>query len=97
MSSQDRLSKAYNEAKRIGFDNTSKFILFSDIHRGDSSFADDFANNRNIYYHALQHYFKEGYTYIELGDGDELWENIFFKDIFEVNKNVYLLMQKFFV
>ena len=97
MSSQDRLSKAYKEAKRIGFDNTSKFILFSDIHRGDSSFADDFANNRNIYYHALQHYFKEGYTYIELGDGDELWENIFFKDIFEVNKNVYLLMQKFFV
>lgn len=97
MSSQDRLSKAYKEAKRIGFDNTSKFILFSDVHRGDSSFADDFANNRNIYYHPLQHYFKEGYTYIELGDGDELWENIFFKDIFEVNKNVYLLMQKFFV
>ncbi|MFD2908869.1 metallophosphoesterase [Flavobacterium ardleyense] len=97
MSSQDRLTKAYKEAKRIGFDNTSKFILFSDVHRGDSSFADDFANNRNIYYHALQHYFKEGYTYIELGDGDELWENIFFKDIFEVNKNVYLLMQKFFV
>ncbi|MFT5755250.1 MAG: putative phosphodiesterase, partial [Flavobacterium sp.] len=75
---------------------TSKFILFSDCHRGDSSFADDFANNRNIYYHALQHYFKEGYSYIELGDGDELWENMFFKDVFEANKNVYLLMQKFY-
>ena len=97
MSSQTRLDKAYKEAKRIGFDNTSKFILFSDCHRGDSSFADDFANNRNIYYHALQHYFKEGFTYIELGDGDELWENMFFKDVFEANKNVYLLMQKFFV
>jgi predicted phosphodiesterase len=96
MSSQDRLTKAYKEAKRIGFDTTSKFILFSDCHRGDSSFADDFANNRNIYYHALQHYFKEGYSYIELGDGDELWENMFFKDVFEANKNVYLLMQKFY-
>ncbi|WP_339834983.1 metallophosphoesterase [uncultured Flavobacterium sp.] len=96
MSSQTRLDKAYKEAKRIGFNNTSKFILFSDCHRGDSSFADDFANNRNIYYHALQHYHKEGYSYIELGDGDELWENMFFKDIFEANKNVYLLMQKFF-
>jgi UDP-2,3-diacylglucosamine pyrophosphatase LpxH len=96
MSSQTRLDKAYKEAKRIGFDNTSKFILFSDCHRGDSSFADDFANNRNIYFHALQHYFKEGYSYIELGDGDELWENMFFKDIFEANKNVYLLMQKFY-
>jgi UDP-2,3-diacylglucosamine pyrophosphatase LpxH len=96
MSSQTRLDKAYKEAKRISFDNTSKFILFSDCHRGDSSFADDFANNRNIYFHALQHYYKEGYLYIELGDGDELWENMFFKDIFEANKNVYLLMQKFY-
>ncbi len=96
MSSQDRLNKAYKEAKRISFTNSDKFILFSDCHRGDSSFADDFANNRNIYFHALQHYFKEGYSYIELGDGDELWENLFFKTIFEANKNVYLLLQKFF-
>jgi len=96
MSSQERLTKAYKEAKRIGFNDTSKFILFSDCHRGDSSFADDFANNRNIYFHALQHYYKEDYSYIEIGDGDELWENMFFKDIFEANKNIYLLMQKFF-
>ena len=96
MSSQDRLTKAYNEAKKVSFDNTSKFILFSDCHRGDSSFADDFANNRNIYFHALQHYFKSDFSYIELGDGDELWENMFFKEIFEANKNVYLLLQQFF-
>jgi predicted phosphodiesterase len=96
MSSQTRLSRAYKEAKRIPFNNTDKFILFSDCHRGDSSFADDFANNRNIYFHALNNYFKENYQYIELGDGDELWENLFFKDIFEANKNVYLLIQKFF-
>ena len=96
MSSQTRLSRAYKEAKRIPFNNTDKFILFSDCHRGDSSFADDFANNRNIYFHALNNYFKENYHYIELGDGDELWENLFFRDIFEANKNVYLLMQKFF-
>lgn len=96
MSSQTRLSRAYKEAKRIPFNSSDKFILFSDCHRGDSSFADDFANNRNIYFHALNHYFKENYQYIELGDGDELWENLFFKDIFEANKNVYLLMQKFF-
>lgn len=96
MSSQDRLTKAYKEAKRIQFTNQDKFILFSDCHRGDASFADDFANNRNIYFHALQHYFKEDFSYIELGDGDELWENLFFKTIFEANKNVYLLLQRFF-
>ncbi len=96
MNSQNRLERAYKVAKRIGFNSQSKIILFSDCHRGDGSFADDFANNRNIYYHALQTYFKEGFTYFEIGDGDELWENMFFKDIFEANKNVYLLLQQFY-
>jgi predicted phosphodiesterase len=96
LSSQDRLTRAYKEAKRISFDNKSKFILFSDCHRGDGSFADDFANNRNIYQHALKHYFENNFTYIELGDGDELWENLFFKDIFEANKSVFLQLQKFY-
>jgi predicted phosphodiesterase len=96
MSSQSRLTNAYKKAIKIPFNNTDKFILFSDCHRGDASFADDFASNRNIYYHALNHYYQNNFNYIELGDGDELWENLFFKDIFEANKNVYLLMQKFF-
>ena len=97
MSSQTRLTKAYKESKRIIFSDTDKFILFSDCHRGDGSFADDFANNGNIYYHALSHYYKNDFHYIELGDGDELWENLFFKDIFEANKYVYLLLQKFYL
>jgi predicted phosphodiesterase len=96
MSSQTRLTRAYEQAKRISFDNTSKFILFSDCHRGDGSFADDFANNRNIYFHALQQYYKNAFQYIELGDGDELWENMFFKDILDANKNVFLLLKKFY-
>lgn len=96
MSSQTRLDRAYQQAKRIDFNDQSKFILFSDCHRSDGSFADDFANNRNIYFHALNHYYSHGFQYIELGDGDELWENLFFKDILEANKNVFLLQQKFF-
>jgi predicted phosphodiesterase len=96
LSSQNRLTRAYKEAQRISFDNHSKFILFSDCHRGDGSFADDFANNRNIYQHALKHYFEDGFTYIELGDGDELWENLFFRDVFEANKNIFLLLQKYY-
>ncbi len=94
-SSKKRLDKAYNTAKIITFDDQSKFILFSDCHRGDNSFADDFANNRNIYFHALKHYFSEGFQYCELGDGDELWENLSFDPIFEAHKNVYMLMKKF--
>lgn len=97
LSSQKRLTRAYKEAKSIQFTNQDKFILFSDCHRGDGSFADDFANNRNIYVHALNQYFKNGFQYIELGDGDELWENMFFKDILDANKNVFLLLKKFYL
>ncbi len=96
MSSQSRLDRAYKNAERILFDDTSKFILFSDCHRGDNSFADDFANNRNIYFHALTHYYKEGFTYCELGDGDELWENLGFETIFRAHQNVYELLQLFY-
>ncbi|WP_417290443.1 metallophosphoesterase [Corallibacter sp.] len=95
-SSKKRLDNAYKEAKVIDFDNASKFIFFSDCHRGDNSFADDFANNRNIYFHALKHYYAEGFSYCELGDGDELWENLSFTPILEAHKNVYNLMKLFY-
>lgn len=97
MSSATRLDRAYKHAKVIDFDDTSKYILFSDCHRGDNSFADDFANNRNIYFHALKHYYIQGFDYIEVGDGDELWENLTFKSIFEAHKNVFLLLKDFHV
>ena len=89
MSSKYRLTRAYENAKVLAFDDTSKFILFSDCHRGDNSFADDFANNRNIYFHALEFYYKEGFAYLELGDGDELWENIHFNSIFQAHKKCF--------
>ena len=95
MSSNSRLKRAYKNAKTTAFDDTSKFIFFSDCHRGDNSFADDFSNNRNIYFHAIRHYFKEGFKYCELGDGDELWENIHFEDIFEAHKNVYQQLREY--
>ncbi len=94
-SAKKRLDRAYNKAKIIEFTNDSKFILFSDCHRGDNSFADDFAHNRNVYYHALKHYFKKNFTYIELGDGDELWENLSFNALLNAHKNVYMLMKQF--
>ncbi len=95
MSSQKRLSRAYQAAKRIPFDDTSRFILFSDCHRGDNSWADEFANNRNIYFHALNHYYRKGFQYCELGDGDELWENLNFQSIFEAHKNIFMLLKTF--
>ena len=44
----------------------------------------------------MQHYYKMGYTYIELGDGDELWENRNMKQIIEVHSNIFLLLSRFY-
>jgi len=95
MSSNSRLTRAYNQAKVIEFNQDDKFILFSDCHRGDNSYADDFANNRNIYTHAINHYYENGFQYCELGDGDELWENRSFKTIFDAHRNIYEILKKF--
>jgi predicted phosphodiesterase len=95
MSSNSRISRAFKNAKKISFNKDSKFIFFSDSHRGDNGFADDFARNRNIFQHALTYYYTSNFTYIELGDGDELWENRNFDAIFKANKYVYLGLKKF--
>lgn len=52
-----------------------RFIIFSDQHKGNGNAADDFASNHKNYLAALQYYLQEGYTYINLGDCEELWEN----------------------
>ncbi len=96
MTSSKRISRAYKKALRIPFNDQSKFIIFSDCHRGDNSFADDFANNRNTFFHALQYYYDNGYTYLELVDGDELWENRSFKTLFYAHKNIFDLMKLFY-
>lgn len=96
MKTMDRLLEAYENAVRFPMDNTSKFIFFSDVHRGDNSISDEFAHNQNVYEYALDQYFKKGFTYIEVGDGDELWEHSRFKDIRRAHSSVYLKLKKFY-
>lgn len=95
MRTYSRLYSSYLDANIINFDNKSKFIIFSDIHRGDNSISDEFAHNQYIYYHALKTYFNNGYTYIELGDGDELWEHSKFKDVRYAHSDIYDLLKEF--
>ena len=68
-----RISKVFEGAYEIPLYNDSKIVLMSDCHRGAGDWSDNFLKNQNIYFSALMNYYKEGYTYIELGDGDELW------------------------
>jgi len=72
-----------------------KLIVMSDMHRGDGTGADDFAKNSLIYRCALTHYLENGFTYIELGDAEELWENDNFDQIYITHTPVYELLTKF--
>lgn len=53
----------------------SRFIIFSDQHRGTRDLADDFRLAEKNYLSALDHYYGQGYTLVCLGDCEELWEN----------------------
>ena len=61
----------------INFGAADKFVILSDQHKGARDGADVFALAEKNYIAALAYYFKEGYFYINLGDSEELWENLF--------------------
>ena len=75
MSANSRITNAYENAFCLPLNPSSKYVLFSDCHRGTGRSNDNFLKNEYLYLAALKYYFSHGFTYIELGDGDELWEN----------------------
>lgn len=91
----EHLSQIFESAEQIPFDDSSRFILMSDCHRGDGSWADDFSKNQNLYFAALTHYYNENYTYVELGDGDELWENRNLSEIMREHSDAFWIMSRF--
>lgn len=96
MNYQSRISRIFERASQITFDDSSRIVLISDCHRGNGSWADDFAKNQNLYHAALTHYFIQGFTYIEIGDGDELWKNRRMEDILDAHSDIYWLLSQFY-
>ncbi|MDD3349643.1 MAG: metallophosphoesterase family protein [Eubacteriales bacterium] len=96
MFTNQRLDAAFREAFPIIFDDTSKFVFFGDVHRGDDSLSDEFGRNRFIYDHALNYYYEGGCTYVEVGDGDELLEQPQFRHIYTAHQTTFELLKKFF-
>ncbi|MDR0818935.1 MAG: metallophosphoesterase [Oscillospiraceae bacterium] len=90
-----RISKSFESASEIEFSERDKFVIFSDIHRGTGDVNDNFAANQNIFFYALSSYYDKGYTYIELGDGDELWENKRIEPIIAEYCHIFWLIDKF--
>jgi UDP-2,3-diacylglucosamine pyrophosphatase LpxH len=90
-----RLTQAFASAIPVPFDDSSRIIFFSDCHRGINNRADAFARNQGLFLGALGHYYQQGYTYIEVGDGDELWKNRRMGDIRNAHPRVFDLLEEF--
>lgn len=96
MSTASRLDRVYREAERISFDENSRFVLMSDCHRGVGNYGDNFLDNSYLMFAALEYYGDRRFTYIELGDGDELWENSKMKTIIQIHSHIFWQLSCFY-
>lgn len=96
MSRDKRLTRAYHNARIEQFDDDSKYVFICDCHRGDGSLSDEFTRNENTFLHALHYYEQAGFTYVEVGDGDELWEHPQYRTIKRAHTDSFDAMQRFF-
>jgi UDP-2,3-diacylglucosamine pyrophosphatase LpxH len=55
--------------------NNASIIIFSDQHKGGGDGSDDFMLSETCYLAALRYYYEKGFTLINLGDCEELWES----------------------
>lgn len=94
--SRNFIKRIMKTGKLIEFNEGSKIVIISDVHRGNGGYADSLRQNRNIYKAALGFYCENGYTLIELGDGDELWKNKDCLDIAYNYKDIFAILNKFY-
>ena len=90
-----RINSIYENALKIQVNAESKFVLMSDLHRNNGSAADSFLPNQNIALSAVSHYYNSGFTYMELGDGDELWMNKNMNEIKNVHRPFFSILKDF--
>lgn len=69
------ITKPGKKGPVITFNSEERFIIFSDQHKGAKNGSDIFAFAEKNYLSALDHYNQNNFTYINLGDCEELWEN----------------------
>ncbi|MEL7569977.1 MAG: metallophosphoesterase [Eubacteriaceae bacterium] len=89
------LTKAYEEAYNINYNNDTKIVIMSDCHRGNGDNSDNFSKNQNIAFVALSYYNEKDFIYIEAGDGDELWEGSSQADIVEMYGSIFWMLSQF--
>lgn len=91
----NRIEQAFSHAPTLPLTNKSKYVIMSDCHRGVGNTSDNFLKNEMLFLSALQFYYNEGFTYIELGDGDELWKNRSIAAIHDAYEDIFTLLRNF--
>ena len=91
-----RMDTSFQQALKLPLGADSRYILFSDCHRGEGRADDNFLKNELIYLTALKYYYNCGFTCLELGDGDELWENRSMKKIKEMHPHSFEMLEKYY-
>lgn len=89
------LNKIYEKAKVLHINDDSKIVIMSDVHRGAGNNYDNYIHNQNIFEASLLYYYKHNFTYIELGDGDEMWEVSNYKEIIEQHLSTFKILGKY--
>jgi UDP-2,3-diacylglucosamine pyrophosphatase LpxH len=89
------LNKVYETSEVVRINNRSKIVFFSDCHRGDNGKADAFRHNKAITAHAMNLYYRLGFTYVEVGDGDDLWQVPHFSKIERAHSCIFRQLRKF--
>lgn len=80
----------------IALTGKERLVVMSDLHRGVGNGSDNFARNQMVFLSALQYYYREGYSYLELGDGDELWENKNMDAIIREYADIFRILGNFY-
>lgn len=95
MGCHERIDRALAGAVRIPLSRCSRYVLFSDCHRGQGTSNDNFLKNQHLYKAALDYYLRNCFFYLELGDGEELWENRCVRRVENYYEEVYELLARF--
>ncbi|MCI9378747.1 MAG: hypothetical protein HFI06_09570 [Eubacterium sp.] len=89
MSCEKRIERAVAGSVTLPLDRCSRYVVFGDCHRGTGNMSDNFLRNKHLFAAALEQYAANGFFYLELGDGEELWENRSKDRIKECHSDVY--------
>ncbi|MBP3489160.1 MAG: metallophosphoesterase family protein [Roseburia sp.] len=91
MGCHKRIDRALQHALHLPLCGCSRYVVISDCHRGEGTSNDNFLKNQHLYSAAMNYYVKHGFFYLELGDGEELWENRCRRRIKNCHEDVYEL------